>query len=340
MRGARTARNSNGEKAPMMYLQVVAGLVILVLGGEALVRGAVTLAERLGVSKALIGLTVVAFGTSAPELVVCLEAARSGLSELALGNVVGSNIANVLLVLGLPALIFPIACDRRVMLRDGAVMAMATLLFIALASLGEIRWWHGVILLVFLAAYLGRSYISARRGIDDTAAHMAEEIEQDAPQSLPVAALFVLAGLIALIAGSDFLVEGAAGIARSFGVSEAVIGLTLVALGTSLPELATSAVAAFRRHSDVAIGNVLGSNIFNILGILGITVQVSAIPVTEKFLSFDLWVLAGTLLALLPFAFLHVRIGRIAGLLYLSAYGLYVYAQFSGLSAVAAGMNG
>jgi cation:H+ antiporter len=311
---------------------VALGLVLLLIGGEALVRAAVALADRLGVSRLVIGLTVVAFGTSAPELLVCVQAALEDAPGIAIGNVVGSNIANVLLVVGLPALIAPFLCEKGVMRREGLVMVGATALVMIIAWQDGVRFWPGLLLLLLLFAFLFNAYRQARRDGVESLGDEVEELGEGVPGNPLIILLMMAVGVAGLVAGSHLLVEGARDIARTAGVSEEVIGVTLVALGTSLPELATSTVAAFRRHGDVAIGNVLGSNIFNILGILGITAMVSHIPVPAQMLSFDLWVMLGSALILFPFAWARIPIGRVAGLVFLLAYAGYVIAQFQGVS--------
>lgn len=316
----------------MSYVMVAAGLVLLLLGGEALVRGAVGLADRLGVSKLVIGLTVVAFGTSAPELVVCVLAALEDAPGIAIGNVVGSNIANVLLVVGIPAMIAPFACDRKTVNREGVWMVGGTLVAIALAWTAGFSFWPGLAMFLLLVIFLLATYRSARRGSDISLLAETEELEAEAPKSPVVLGLILLAGIVALVVGSDLLVDGARTIALAAGVPDEVVGVTLVAVGTSLPELATSVVAAFRRHGDIAIGNVIGSNIFNILGILGITAMVKTIPVPEAMLHFDFLVMLGCALLLFPFAWMRLPVGRTAGALFAGAYAVYVLAQFSGMS--------
>jgi cation:H+ antiporter len=312
------------------------GLALLFFGGDFLVRGAVALAHRLGVSTLVIAITVVAFGTSLPELIVSLNAALQGAPSIAIGNVVGSNIANVLLVLGLPAIIAPLVSQRSIG-RDTAIMIGASLLFVALAFTGEFRWPHGALFVVLLAAFLGYSLWIATR--DKAAAETYEE-ELDSFESAARSGLllagFIIGGLVALVVGSRLLVIGAVNIATALGVSEAVIGLTLVAFGTSLPELVTSLVAVVRRHGDVAIGNVLGSNLFNILGVMGITAIVVPIPVPGQILRFDVWVMLAAAVILLPFVLHWIRLGRAMGLLFLAAYIAYIAAQFHGMSGVAA----
>ncbi|MCK0169063.1 calcium/sodium antiporter [Jannaschia sp. S6380] len=299
------------------FLSVALGLVILILAGDALVKGAVNLALRMGIPALVVSLTVVAFGTSAPELLVSVQAILDGAPGLALGNVVGSNTANVLLVLGIPALIATMhtgACETR---RDYVYMLGATALFIGLCFTGTLVWWHGLILLAGLAAVLIATFLASR----------AEEVEvEGAEPGLPgwkVAAFLVL-GIVGLPVGAGLLVDGATSIARAFGVSETVIGLTLVAIGTSLPELATTVMAAIRRHADVALGNVIGSNLFNLLGIMGVAVLVGPVPVDPAFLTKDLWVMLAATLMLIPFVFLGRDITRIWGVGLSTLYAVYL----------------
>ncbi|WP_416899534.1 MAG: calcium/sodium antiporter [Minwuia sp.] len=316
----------------MMYLMVAAGLILLLIGGEALVRAAVALAEKLGVSKLVIGLTVVAFGTSAPELLVCIQAVLEDAPAIAIGNVVGSNIANVLLVVGAPAMIAPFFCERSTMMREGLAMVGATGIFMVLAALQIIDFWPGLGMLLLLCLFLYSAYRSARRSGSGSIADEVDELSEGVPQNLVALIALLAVGLVGLVIGSTLLVDGAREIALSFGLSETAIGITLVALGTSLPELATSLVAAVRRHGDVAIGNVIGSNLFNILGIMGITAMVRHVPVPEQVLHFDIWVMLAAALVLFPLAFMKLPVGRVAGFALLAAYVAYVAAQFAGIS--------
>lgn len=327
----------------LSYLMVIGGLALLLGGGDLLVRGAISLAKRLQISPLLIGLTVVAFGTSAPELMVSLDAALSGVPEIAIGNIVGSNIANVLLVLGLPALVFPIISSEKSIRRDGGIMILVTLLFIALSFTGTFYAWQGAIMTALLAGYLIWSYVSARNNGPQSTESLVEELEGiDArPLTRTSSALFIIFGIIGLALGSDLLVNGAVQVAKAAGLSDATIGLTLVALGTSLPELATAMVAALRRHGDVALGNVIGSNLFNILGIMGITAMVVPVPVPASFLYFDLWVMLAA--ALLVGLFLLHPVGAIrrpAGVLLCVAYAAYIWSLLSGVSAFSSAAMG
>ena len=304
----------------MAYLQLALGLLLLVGGGEALVRGAVAVARRLRLSSLLIGLTLASFGTSAPELVVCLDAALRGATDLAIGNVVGSNLANALLILPVAALIHPVAARRRELRRDGGSMLAATLLLVALLLWGGVAAWHGVLLLALLVA----SVVLVYRSDVPTAADEAGD-DGGAPPSRPVvAAALVLAGLAGLAFGADLFVDGAVTIAHTFEVSETVIGLTLVAVGTSLPELFTTGIAALRGQSDIALGNVLGSNLFNVLGILGATALVAPLPVPADITGFDVAALLASAVLLVVFAATGARLNRIEAGLLLAGYLAYV----------------
>jgi cation:H+ antiporter len=303
------------------FLYAGLGLLILLLAGDALVKGAVNLALRLGIPALIVSLTVVAFGTSAPELLISIKAVLDNVPGLALGNVVGSNTANVLLILGLPALIFGlgVGSDTR---RSYVFMLIGTLAFIALGFAGPYLWWHGAILLAGLALILVDAANSAqahRRATADAAAAAdpaeAKELIEEADPDMPAwkIAVFLGLGLVGLPLGADLLVDSAVMIARDVGITETVIGLTFVAVGTSLPELATTVMAALRRHADVAIGNVIGSNMFNLLGIIGVAALIGPIPVDPAFLRLDLWVMLAASLVLAPFVFLRWPMGRVIG---------------------------
>lgn len=311
-------------------LLVAAGLVLLFVGGEGLVRGSVAIAERLGISKLLIGLVIVGFGTSTPELLVSVNAALGGTPEIALGNVVGSNIANVLLIVGVAAVIAPILGWERTAVREALVATLVSLAAFALVQGEVITRIEGIAMLVVLSGYLFSSYWLEKRDREAKAfQHEAEEFE-DIPLTRPwLAPVLAIGGIVALVFGADMLVEGAVNIARDFGVPDAVIGLSLVAIGTSLPELATAIVAAIRRHSDVVLGNVIGSNIFNILAILGVTVVIQPIEISARFRDIDTPVMLGAALVLLGLLFASKKIGRGWGALMLSAYAAYMVFLFS-----------
>ncbi len=310
----------------MVYAQVLAGLLLLLVGGDIFVRGAVGIARRLAISPLLIGLTLVGFGTSLPELVASLEAARVGSPGVAVGNVVGSNIANILLILGLSALIAPIVVAPGSLRRDGPVLIATGLLTIGVCWFGRIDRWWGLLLLVLLLAYMAHAYLSERRHQDaQTRLHRAEadEVKPLAVAPWPMLAL-TLSGLAGIVLGAGLLVDGAIALARAFAVSETVIGLTIVAIGTSLPELATSVIAALRRHGDVALGNVVGSNIFNLLGILGATALFRPIPVPAQIAQFDNWVMLAATVLFIVFAATKATLERWEGGVLLAAYAAYV----------------
>lgn len=302
---------------------IAGGLIALVLAGDALVKGAVNLSLRLGIPAMIVGLTVVAFGTSAPELIVSVQAVLAGVPALALGNVVGSNIANILLVLGVPALIAAIPIERD-LTRDYAIMIAASVLFIALALTGSFGLWQALVLLCGLALMLGDCFVRARRqriGLEEL------EGADDSMSGARIAG-YLVAGVVGLPVGAHFLVEGASGLARDLGVSEAIIGLTLVAIGTSLPELATTVAAALRREAGVALGNVLGSNVFNLLGIIGVAGLVGTIPVPVEMMQIDLWVMLASSVLLGGFIWLRRDIGRGWGAALLFIYAAYVVSLF------------
>ena len=281
----------------MLYLAFAAGLVALFFGGDWLVRGAVGVARRFRVPPMVIGLTIVGFGTSMPELLVSVEAALDGVPQIAIGNVIGSNIANVLLILGAAAVIFPVHAPLAPMRRDIIAVILATLALWAVLASGEIGRGIGAAMVLALAVYL---FYCLRAGD-------AAEPEDELPLPLWGA-----------------LVWSASEIARTYGVSEAVIGLTVVAIGTSLPELATAVVAAYRKQSEIALGNVLGSNLFNILAILGITALVVPIPVDPRFAGLDIALALAAVLVLAALSAVAGRIGRIAGGAMLAAYAAYI----------------
>ncbi len=311
-------------------LLVAAGLILLFVGGEGLVRGSVTLAERLGISKLLIGLVIVGFGTSTPELLVSVKAALGGAPEIALGNAVGSNIANGLLIVGLASVITPILGWERTAVREALVAALVSLAALVLVQGEVITKLEGIAMLVALAGYLFASYwLEKKDPKAKTFQHATEEFE-DVPLPRPsLAPVLAVGGIVALVFGADLLVEGGVNIARGFGVPDAVIGLSLVAIGTSLPELATAVVAAIRRHPDVVLGNVIGSNIFNILAILGVTAVIQPIAVSSRFREIDTPVMLGVALLLLALLVVSKSIGRLWGFVLLALYAAYMVVLFS-----------
>lgn len=299
----------------MTYLLFAIGLVALLVGGEFLVRGASGLARRMNLSPMVIGLTVVGFGTSAPELLVSVQAALAGQPGLAIGNVLGSNIANILLILGTSAAIAALVIPLRSVWRDLGIMLLATAMVWFMLLDGTISRFDGIVLVFGLIGFLASAFLLGEPEVPD---------EDAVPSSLPLAIVMTLGGLVALVIGARLLVDSASEIARTFGVSEAVIGLTVVAVGTSLPELATSVIAALRRQTDIAVGNVIGSNIFNVLAILGITALISPIPADPRFASVDMVWVAGASVLLVAMAFGLRGVPRWAGFALLATYAVYV----------------
>lgn len=300
----------------MTYILFAAGLLGLFFGGELLVRGASAVARHFRLSPLVIGLTIVGFGTSAPEMLVSVQAALAGSPGIAIGNVVGSNIANILLILGISALIAPLLIPVRQLWRDLGFMLAATAILWVMLLDGDITRLEGVALLAGLVIFLATAFLTGKQAPD-------EVTEGDMPQWKAWA--YTVAGLVVLVIGARFLVTGATDIARSFGISEAVIGLTIVAVGTSLPELATSVIAAIRRQTEIAVGNIVGSNIFNIFGILGTTAVIAPIPAESRFALIDMPWAAATAIGLTVLAFLLGGLPRIAGAVLLAAYGGYMW---------------
>ncbi|MFC0338204.1 cation:H+ antiporter [Kushneria avicenniae] len=315
----------------MTLVYLVAGLVLLMGGAEVLVRGASKLAALFGIPSLVIGLTVVAFGTSAPETAVSVQSAFSGSGDLALGNVVGSNIANVLLILGLTAMAAPLIVSRQLIRLDVPLLIAAGLLVWGLGANGVLSRLDGALLFGCIVAYTLFMVISSLRESRREAqtARRENPDAEPAPSRTPMAWLkylvMIVVGLVLLVAGSHFLVEGATALARALGLSDLVIGLTVVAVGTSLPELATSILAAVRGERDIAVGNVVGSSLFNLLCVLGLASLVApqGIPVAASALVFDFPVMIAVSLACLPIFFTGYRIDRWEGLLFFAYYIAY-----------------
>jgi cation:H+ antiporter len=308
---------------------IVGGLIVLVLGAEILVRGASRLAAALGISPLVVGLTVVAFGTSSPELAVSLQSALSGQPDLAVGNVVGSNILNVLLILGLSALITPLIVAQQLVRLDVPIMIGASVLVWLLALNNVISQLEGALLFTLLLAYLGFLIWQSRREQDPAVvAEYEQEFAGDKPRTLRQALLnlaLVVAGLAMLILGSRLFVQGASDLARLFGLSELVIGLTIVALGTSLPEVAASIMAAIKRERDIAVGNVVGSNIFNLLAVLALTALFArgGVPVPSNALALDIPFMTAVAIACLPIFITRNLIARWEGAIFFGYYLAY-----------------
>ncbi len=307
-------------------LLIIAGLVLLGIGGELIVRGAVGIASRIGISPMLAGLTIVGFGTSTPELATSLQAAFAGAPAIALGNVMGSNIANILLILGISALIYPLAVNRLAYRRDAIALMGSGVLAAGAVALGVIGVLSGLILLAALIGYIVWAYRSevaaSAAGGDAEAERHVHEAQDTAPSTTNgwLLAAMVIAGLAGAIFGARLLVQGAVILAQAAGISESVIGLTIVAVGTSLPELVACVVAVLRRHVDVAIGNVVGSNIYNVCGILGITAIIHPIEVAAEIARFDIWIMLGVTALLLVQLRSGWKVSRIEGAVLLALY--------------------
>jgi cation:H+ antiporter len=316
-------------------LLLIGGLVMLVVGGELLVRGSVRVAESLGVSPLLIGLTLVGFGTSTPELVTSVQAALIGSPGIAVGNIVGSNLANILLILGASAVIFPIAVQSQALKRDGTFVVATAVLLTAVGLTVGLTAPVGIAFLALLVGYMYYAYRTERVSTGDHTAAFDKgaafegvdpgiHTPAGARKTILVPLLTAIAGLAVIIFGGRFLVDGAVQLARILGMSEAVIGLTIVAVGTSMPELVTSVVAAIKKQADVALGNILGSNIYNILGIGGVTALIAPTEIPEQIATFDNPVMIGASLLLLLFAFTGRRISRVEGGVFVALYAGYV----------------
>ena len=307
----------------MVWLQALLGLIVLLVAGDLLVRGAVNFSLRIKIPAFIVSLTVVALGTSAPELLVAIRAILDNSPGIALGNVVGSNIANVFLVLGIPALIAGIntrECNTR---KNYVFMMTATVIFLSLAFIGNFSLPQGILFLILLALFL---LITARDTLKMKDKISNLEVENADPNLVFwKIILFLSLGFIGLPIGADILVKNASLIANSYGLSDEVIGLTLVALGTSLPELATTLMAALRKQADVALGNVIGSNIFNLFAIVGITTMFGDIPIAPSFFNFDFWIMFGAGIVLFPFVYMRVNINRLWGAFLTLTYAAYLY---------------
>jgi len=310
-------------------LLFIAGLITLIIGAEFLVRGASHLATFFGVSPLVIGLTIVAVGTASPEIAVSLHAAASGQGDLTLGNVLGSNIFNLLFILGITSITTPIIIAEQLIRKDAPIMVGISLLTFSLALDGNLDWLDGAILLLCLILYTVFALRQTKEESKEVQKEYAQEFgkqEPRNPQTIIVNIVLILIGLGLLVLGSDWLVESATEIAKAMGVSELVIGLTIVAIGTSLPEVATSVIAALKGESDIAVGNVIGSNIFNLLGVLGLGALLApdGVAVAERVLRFDLPVMVFVAIVTLPIFYIDNRVSRVEGGLLLSYYLFYV----------------
>lgn len=307
---------------------IVIGLILLIAGGEFLVKGAVGISVKAKLSKLVIGMTVVSFGTSTPELLVSLQSASEGLPEIAIGNVIGSNIANLALVLGVTVLIFPMPVARNTIKYDWPMMMLASLLFFVFAYDLQIQRWEGLTLFLLLVIFIIFIIMKSRK----SQVVEVDEIPgiEDLTQKISVwkNILYLLIGLLGLYFGSNWLISGAKSLALEVGLSNHVIGITIVAFGTSVPELATSVVAAYKKETDISVGNLIGSNIFNIMAVLGLTAIVKPIGVEENVLSWDILWMIGFALLLLPMMVFNRKVGRFSGFILLGLYIFYIISLF------------
>ncbi|MCH2224419.1 MAG: calcium/sodium antiporter [Crocinitomicaceae bacterium] len=312
----------------MDYLMLLLGLLVLIVGGEFLVKGAVGCSAIFKISPLVIGMTVVSFGTSAPELLVSLQSALDGNPGIAIGNVIGSNIANIALVLGLTVLIVPIIAKKESKRIDYPMMVLSSVLFYLFALDNKIVWWEGAILFVILIAFIAYLITNSRKKTKKELSDQDEDIEEAMKMPIGKALLFLIIGLVGLYFGSEWFVDGAVGIANVLlegnPDKDSIIGVTVVALGTSAPELVASCVAAFRKQSDISVGNLIGSNIFNVFAVIGVTSMVKPIEVTDKVLSFDMYWMLGIALGLGVILWFGKKIGRLSGTLLFATYVTYV----------------
>ncbi|MGE0564523.1 MAG: calcium/sodium antiporter [Pseudolabrys sp.] len=322
-------------------LQFVGGFVLLLFGAEYLVRGAVALARQLKVPPMVIGMTIVSYGTTAPELVVSLQAAFDGQPGISVGNVVGSNIANILLILGLSANIFPIGVTPKALDRDAAAMGGAAVVFTVLALSGWIERWQGALMFAMLIAFsLYAFQAERRRGKDNDPGDLPEELAdefKEPPKPVWLSILSIVGGVAAVVVGAKLLVTAAVETARVLGVGEEVIGLTIVAVGTSLPELATAVVAAYRRHSEVAVGNIMGAGIYNLFAIMGLVAMAAPVPVPPQILMFDLWFMLAVTAVLLCFLLLRGGLTRPVGIMFFAGFVAYTGLQYYGIDKIIGG---
>ncbi len=311
----------------MNYLFLFLGFVVLIISGEVMVRGAAGLALKARISPLIVGLTVVSLGTSAPELFASLQALKMGSPEIAVGNVIGSNIANLGLVLGITTIIFPIAIDRMILRQDWPMMLVAIIAFYILGMDGELSFWDGALLFSMLIFFTGYLILRSKwQRSDEPEEHDEDgEFNKVAGKSYWILIVLIIAGGLGLYFGSEWFLKGAIGIAYAFNIPEHVVGATIIAFGTSIPELAASGVAAFRKQSDISIGNLVGSNIFNLFGVLGITSMVGTLGISPQVLEKDFFWMLGVALILFPIMFFGKKITRLNGLTLLLFYVGFVY---------------
>jgi len=308
------------------YLLLILGLSVLIFGGDLLVKGASGIALKLNMEPMVVGLTVVSLGTSAPELIVSLKSALNGNPDIAIGNVVGSNIANLGLVLAITAIVFPIAVNRKVLRIDWPVMVFFSALAFIFGMDNLITRIEGGILFVVLVVYI---YMLLQRGKSHPEPGDTDiEIDTDAErESMIKLILFLLGGMVALYLGSEWLLTGAIDIGRSFNLSEAVIGVTIVAFGTSAPELAASAIAAYRKETDIALGNLVGSNIFNVGAVLGTTSLIAPLGIDSKIMNYDIFWMLGIAVILFPLMIFKKKLSLLSGVILFILYCTYIYSQ-------------
>lgn len=314
-----------------MYL--ILGFLLLLIGGETLVRGSVAVAQRLKVPPLIVGIVLVGLGTSAPELVTCIEAALKDVPDMAVGNIVGSNIANIFLVVGVGAMFAPILTPVRAFRRDSLALLIATVAFVSVCFYGSLSMITGISFLILLAIYITYSCLSEKKWQDaqydkDIEAVVFTDKKQLKREGLPFNVLLTLGGIAITVLGAKLLIANASILAQEFGVSDALIGLTIVAIGTSLPELATAVIAGLRGHSDVALGNIIGSNIYNILGILGSTALVQPLSIPAEIMNFDIYVLIGATLMMIFVPLRKKCISRGEGFIMMMLYFGYLFVLY------------
>jgi cation:H+ antiporter len=313
----------------MSVFLLILGLAVLLVSGEFLVKGAAGLAFKLNISPLVIGLTIVSFGTSAPELIVCIEGSLAGLNEIVVGNIVGSNIANLALVLGLTCIVFPIAIDKNCIRVDWPLMMLASILFTVFAFDQEISQVEAIILFAVLVLYLAYLFMFSkkhREEIVEETTGLAGDVKKTPYWKL---LMYILPACVGLYFGANWFLKGATDLAKVFGVSDHVIGVTVVAFGTSVPELVTSMMAAFRKQSGISIGNLIGSNIFNLLGVLGVTGMIKAIPVSTTMLAVDVYWMLFVSALVFPLMLFGKKLNWWKGVILFLIYVMYIYTQFS-----------
>ncbi|MGD9637476.1 MAG: calcium/sodium antiporter [Alphaproteobacteria bacterium] len=328
----------------MEYLYLLGGFILLILGAEIFIRGAVAIAQKLQISPLVIGLTVLALGTSTPELIVSLRAALNGSAGISIGNVVGSNISNVLLVLALTAIVNPVFCKRKEFIRDYSFLTIVSLIFALICLTGSFVRIYGIFMIVILTVFNVYNYINGKKktekpskkikqeeknvedALENNTLEIADlEISEISQKKWPFICFLTILGLGGVLWGADLLVKGAVILATKFNVSEEIIGLTVIAVGTSLPELATSIVAAFRNQNEMVLGNIIGSNIWNLLLIIGATSVIIPINVSEQIAKLDVWIMLASTMILLPLMIKNNKLGRTGGIILLIGYLAYIY---------------